>query len=100
MSGADPQGASQSRLLSAWTTLRARATSRLLADFHELRQDFSPTDKGITMTQNNYDAITIGGGRAPTKDGGRKTEAYTERATSVFRLWSSVTWRQSYVEYL
>jgi len=25
--------------------LRAGARSRLLADFHELRQDFSPTDK-------------------------------------------------------
>lgn len=50
--------------------------------------------------KNNYDAIIIGGGQAPTKDGGRQTEAYTGRATSVFRLWSSVTWRQSYVEYL
>jgi len=47
MSGADPQGATQSRLLSTWKPLRQAQcgacglmAESALADFHELRQGF------------------------------------------------------------
>jgi len=50
VSGADPQGASRSRLLSAWKPFRQAQctafgldTESNLFDFHELRRDFSPT---------------------------------------------------------